>query len=149
MSGDIDDSSINPSNCGQRPLVNESPLKIVGGTQAVNGDWGWQIILYYDDFFTCGGSLINSLWIITAAHCVSDRASQPSRFRIGLGLFDRNVFNSWTIFRTATRIIIHESYSSWTFSNDIALIKLDVSQKFRRKIKNKGSYGLLHICCII
>ena len=80
--------------------------------------------------------MINSLWIVTAAHCVSGRASQPSRFRIGLGLFDRNVFNSWTIFRTATRIIIHESYSSWTFSNDIALIKLDVSKKFKRNKLN-------------
>ena len=101
----------------------------MGGTQAVNGDWGWQIILYYDGSFTCGGSLINSLWIVTAAHCVSGRASQPSRFRIGLGLFDTNLFNSWTIFRTATRIIIHGSYSTRTFSNDIDLIKLDVSKK--------------------
>jgi hypothetical protein len=59
--------SINANNCGQRPLVsNQTVLKIVGGVQALNGDWPWQIIMFYDGGFTCGGSLINSLWVVTA-----------------------------------------------------------------------------------
>ena len=98
----------------------------MGGTQAVNGDWGWQIILYYDGSFTCGGSLINSLWIVTAAHCVIGRSSEPSRFTVGLGVFDRNALNSWSIIKTAVQIIMHEAYSDISYANDIALIKLDV-----------------------
>jgi hypothetical protein len=61
--------SINANNCGQRPLVrNQTVLKIVGGVQALNGDWPWQIIMFYNGGFTCGGSLINSLWVVTAGN---------------------------------------------------------------------------------
>ena len=59
--------SINAANCGQRPLVsNQTVSKIVGGVQALNGDWPWQIIMFYNGGFTCGGSIINSLWVVTA-----------------------------------------------------------------------------------
>ena len=59
--------SINANNCGQRPLIsNQTVSKIVGGVQALNGDWPWQIIMLYNGGFTCGGSLINSLWVVTA-----------------------------------------------------------------------------------
>lgn len=62
-----DSLNLNPSNCGRRPL---KQLKIVGGNQTIVGDWGWQVALYYNGFFSCGGSIINSQWVITAAHCV-------------------------------------------------------------------------------
>jgi secreted trypsin-like serine protease len=59
--------SINANNCGLRPLVSgRTILKIVGGVQATNGDWPWQIIMFYNGGFTCGGSVINSMWVITA-----------------------------------------------------------------------------------
>lgn len=38
-----DSNSINPPNCGERPLKTRN--KIVGGQEAVPGDWGWQIVL--------------------------------------------------------------------------------------------------------
>ena len=63
----IDTISLNPSNCGQRPLLQS--IKIVGGTQATAGDWGWQVLMLSNGGFSCGGSLINSQWIVTAAHC--------------------------------------------------------------------------------
>ena len=59
--------SINPANCGLRPLQSNQLLtKIVGGVQALSGDWAWQIVMFFDGVFICGGSLINSLWIVTA-----------------------------------------------------------------------------------
>ena len=118
---------INPPNCGQRPIFNQSlSSKIKNGTQAINGDWGWQIILYHDDSFACSGSLINSLWIVTAAHCFYGRSSLPSRFKIGLGIFNTSELNPWSVMKTAVKIIMHEAYSNVDFSNDIALIQLDV-----------------------
>ncbi len=62
-----DTRSINPSNCGLRPLVNvnrDSP-RIVGGEEAIKGDWGWTVAMKYNKGFMCGGSLLNSQWIIT------------------------------------------------------------------------------------
>jgi len=35
-----DATSINPSNCGLRPIAGKNdPFKVVGGTQAIAGDW--------------------------------------------------------------------------------------------------------------
>lgn len=63
-----DSRSVNPTGCGRRPFATKN--KIVGGQQAVPGDWGWQIALIRNGAFICGGSLINNQWILTAAHCV-------------------------------------------------------------------------------
>lgn len=64
-----DSTIINPEGCGRRPLQTRN--KIVGGQEATKHDWGWQIALYRGSSFSCGGSLINSQWVITAAHCVA------------------------------------------------------------------------------
>ena len=63
--------SINANYCGLRPVIsNQTVTKIVGGVQALNGDWPWQIIMFYNGGFTCGGSIINSMWVITAGNFI-------------------------------------------------------------------------------
>lgn len=68
----MDAKSLNSPNCGQRPL--QSGFKIVGGTQSTPGDWGWQVLMLVRGSFICGGSLLNSQWVITAAHCAAGLA---------------------------------------------------------------------------
>jgi secreted trypsin-like serine protease len=60
-------AQLNPPGCGKRPLSNG---KIVGGTEAIPGDWGWQVSMQYYGYHYCGGSLINKNWVVLAAHCV-------------------------------------------------------------------------------
>jgi secreted trypsin-like serine protease len=43
--------------------------RIVGGQEAAVGEWPWQILLGPN--FTCGGSILSSRWVVTAAHCVT------------------------------------------------------------------------------
>eukprot|EP00111_Clytia_hemisphaerica_P002734 TCONS_00007703-protein len=52
-------------SCG-RPQVAMS--RVVGGQNAKAHSWPWQIGLHRNGGFMCGGSIINSRWVVTAAH---------------------------------------------------------------------------------
>lgn len=53
--------------CGITPLN----TRIVGGEDAPPGSWPWQVSLQRFGGHFCGGSLINSEWVMSAAHCFS------------------------------------------------------------------------------
>ena len=120
-----DATNINPSNCGSRPvyLAYDDPTKIVGGTTARIGDWGWQVAMNYNGGFTCGGSVLNSQWIVTAAHCVYGRTT-ASLYSFDIGIHDRLAPEAWAVNRKVSKIIIHPSYTQTNSRNDIALMKL-------------------------
>uniref|UniRef100_A0A673I021 Peptidase S1 domain-containing protein n=1 Tax=Sinocyclocheilus rhinocerous TaxID=307959 RepID=A0A673I021_9TELE len=48
--------------CGQAPLN----TRIVGGVNAPDGSWPWQVSLHRSGYHFCGGSLINNEWVLTA-----------------------------------------------------------------------------------
>lgn len=56
-------------DCGSRPLTQ---ARIVGGTEAAVNSWPWQAMLltYRGRTQFCGGTLVDPLWVVTAAHCV-------------------------------------------------------------------------------
>lgn len=59
--------------CGVRPMIKSG--RIVGGKGAVFGEWPWQVLVRESTWlglFTknkCGGVLITSKYVTTAAHC--------------------------------------------------------------------------------
>ena len=60
-------------SCG-RKMVPKS--RVVGGTEATPFSWPWQIGLYRWSRFSCGGSLVNSRWVVTAAHCIRGNTNE-------------------------------------------------------------------------
>lgn len=75
------DATINHPDCGLRHLSNGPHViddhkrvfaggqKIVGGKVAVPGDFKWQVTLLNNGDMFCGGSIINTYWVVSAAHC--------------------------------------------------------------------------------
>lgn len=107
--------------CG---LGTANPGKIVGGTEAARGNWGWQIALKYNGQFTCGGSLINDQWVITAAHCVYGRAN-PAYYTVDAGIHSRFAPDSWSKTNLrVSKVIINSGYNDRLLIGDIALLKL-------------------------
>ncbi|KAK0061849.1 transmembrane protease serine 9 [Biomphalaria pfeifferi] len=74
------------SGCGVASYVNR--YKIVGGQRAEECEFPWMVGVSVDSNF-CGGSIIDNLHIVTAAHCVRDRSTRevisPTRVIIRTG----------------------------------------------------------------
>lgn len=46
--------------------------RIVGGEDGTRAEWGWQVALINSlNQYLCGGALIGTQWVLTAAHCVT------------------------------------------------------------------------------
>lgn len=67
----------------------------------------------------CGGSLIESTWVVTAAHCVQGKDPATTTARIGSN--DRTAGGEQ---RSVTRIMPHPEYNPSGAGGDIALVQL-------------------------
>ncbi|XP_075466235.1 plasma kallikrein [Ascaphus truei] len=111
--------------CGQ-PIELEN--KIVGGKNSSIGEWPWQVSLQLKlnvntKRHTCGGSIVNNQWILTAAHCV-DLLRRPQIWNVYGGIVKQSSITPATPFFEVEQIIIHPLYTGSEYGNDIALLKL-------------------------
>jgi trypsin len=102
--------------CSTQPV---SITRIVGGENAGTATWGWAVSISIGNTYLCGGSIISSSWVITAAHCVTGYAA--SQITVYAGSITRF---SGTQTRVGSKLIVHASYNPNTYVNDIALLKL-------------------------
>lgn len=96
-----------------------SASRIVGGENADGETWGWVVSLSIANTYICGGSIISSSWILTAAHCVHDFIRSPIIVYAG-----STTRWSGTQIRQVEEIIVHFDYEPTTYTNDIALLRL-------------------------
>ena len=94
----------------------------------------WQVALYQRSYnggyrFFCGGSIIDSTTILTAAHCVRHNSgtTSPSKLRVKIAAHDLRSSGRMV---NVVRVTPHEKYRPWTTSDDIALLKLDKPIQF-------------------
>ncbi|KAI5617423.1 neurotrypsin-like [Silurus asotus] len=116
-------------SCGLRPNTQRRRRRIVGGDKSLRGDWPWQVSLWLRsqskrNHPLCGATLINSCWIVTAAHCFKRFGSDPSRYVLRLGDYHTEERDDFERTLSPERIVIHKKYLSQGWEYDIALVRL-------------------------
>ncbi|KAH8316523.1 hypothetical protein KR067_009576 [Drosophila pandora] len=98
--------------------------KIIGGQETRVHQYPWMAVIQIYKSFYCSGSLINDLYVLTAAHCVE--GVPPELMTLQFLEHNRSQSNGdHRIQRSVTRVKVHELYNPWSFDNDIALLRLD------------------------
>ncbi|XP_072930069.1 CLIP domain-containing serine protease HP8-like isoform X3 [Epargyreus clarus] len=124
-----------PKRCGE---INDQ--RIIGGKQADPYEFPWMALIarsLQGPQFTCGGSIINERYILTAAHCVFQRRIEAVR----IGEYEINPKNEPDCYMGACVThkdfevelsVVHEEYNQMLVTNDIALLRLTELMDFQQ-----------------
>ncbi|XP_011629810.1 uncharacterized protein LOC105422211 [Pogonomyrmex barbatus] len=119
--------------CGIRTQV-ASTARIVGGASSSVGNWPWQIALYREGNYQCGGALVHERWVISAAHCFYH--AQDNYWVARIGATRRGSFRSpHEQLLRVDYISLHPDYIDNGFVNDIAVIRLERAVSFSDYIR--------------
>lgn len=100
--------------------VPEREGRIVGGTNAALGQYPYQVTIrrVERNQHFCGGSIINTRWLLTAAHCTIQFT--PAQLQIIVGTV---LLNSGGVTHQVSRIVNHPSWNDNTWANDVAVVQ--------------------------
>ncbi|XP_051927745.1 plasminogen activator, urokinase b isoform X1 [Hippocampus zosterae] len=137
------------NTCGRRSRRKQ--MRIVGGSVAPVESHPWVAAILWrgrskDVVFRCGGSLISSCWVMTAAHCFPDGSRvNERRFLVSLGKSALNQSDALEQKFRVDKIILHPDFNNelGNYDNDIALLKLK-SKKDGRCARD--SVGVRRVC---
>ncbi|XP_060799449.1 transmembrane protease serine 4-like [Neoarius graeffei] len=108
--------SVSCSDCGE--VVGED--QIIGGMDTTIEMWPWQVSLHWDMQHLCGGSLISTRWIISAAHCFTGKAKGLGQWSVLLGQTYRTSSGAVSV----KSILLNEAHDSVSRDYDIAMVQL-------------------------
>ncbi|XP_039269295.2 A disintegrin and metalloproteinase with thrombospondin motifs gon-1-like isoform X2 [Styela clava] len=98
-------------------------LAIVHGIKAEFGNWPWQVFIEIDNGKDqCGGSLIEDMWILTAAHCFMSGRKKATR--VTLSAINKHGMAENAVNTIPERVVCHEDFDSIILKNDICLMKI-------------------------
>ncbi|CAO1385621.1 unnamed protein product [Diamesa hyperborea] len=135
--------AVSTNNCGTHGTSNGL---ILGGSNFNRGLWPWKVALFKvanksREYF-CGGTLISSHSVITAAHCMQQKQqriiSNPEEVLLAFGVYNLNDLGEpGSSSSYAIKITIHPDWnpSSFKYDADLAMIQVENAISFTNLIK--------------
>ncbi|XP_062550574.1 serine protease 40-like [Armigeres subalbatus] len=131
----------NSHECGRRTYT-QLPL-IYGGKTSSPGEWPWHAAIYHlgtirsTSSYQCGGTLISSEFVLTAAHCTF-RNGIPlpaNHFIVKLGSYNLNTEEDHRSEYGVGLVERHFKYNPWAHQYDVALLQMENKVEFSNFIQ--------------
>ncbi|XP_064123017.1 venom protease-like [Macrobrachium nipponense] len=111
---------------------------VVGGIPSFRSSWPWMALLGFEDSagkkdWFCAGSLINSQWILTAAHCFN--TATVNIVRLGEHDYEDPNDGANHVDFTVGSPVVFPNYTSSQAYHDLALLKLNRPVGFTSSIR--------------
>uniref|UniRef100_A0A8C6DCY4 Complement C1s subcomponent n=1 Tax=Moschus moschiferus TaxID=68415 RepID=A0A8C6DCY4_MOSMO len=123
--------------CGIPKFSRNLLARIINGRPVQKGTTPWIAMLsHLNGQPFCGGSLLGSKWIVTAAHCLHEVLDSeditlhhldllsPSAFKIIMGKLRRAQSDENEQSLSVKQVFLHPLYNPNTYENDVALVEL-------------------------
>merc|ERR1712115_553459 len=126
------DRATSDCECGRTPAIN----RIVGGKVATKHSRPYQIYMQAcsdSGCWSCGGTLLNKQYVLTAAHCVDQ--AKAGTIKVALGEHDiQKDVETKTAQQISGSAIVHPQWNRAQTEHDIAIIKLNSAVTFNDNV---------------
>ncbi|XP_034172857.2 testisin [Osmia lignaria lignaria] len=112
--------------CGQGRFATRT-ARLVGGQNAIPHEFPWMVSISRKGGHFCGGTILNSRFVLTAAHCLcSARSMVPAgQLRVSLGEYNlKEPEVPASKEERVASIILHPDHKCGKYVDDIALLEL-------------------------
>ncbi|XP_015379949.1 PREDICTED: uncharacterized protein LOC107173785 [Diuraphis noxia] len=130
---------VSAGQCGKRNTHGitgriKTPAYVDGDSEF--GEYPWQVAILKKDpqesVYVCGGTLIDSLHVLTAAHCIKTYQEQDLRVRLGEWDVNHDVEFYPYVETDVVNMVINREFYAGTLYNDLAILRMDKPVDFSR-----------------